>query len=188
MAYYPTLSLSASPGLLSTSLANLFALAAHSWSVGPALAETVLDFGRRKADVEQAQAAYDATVASYRQTVLTAFQNVEDDLANLRYLAEEAGQQQTAVTAAQQALSLENDRYKAGTDSYLDVITTQTIALSDEQNAITILQRRMLAAVSLVKDLGGGWDVATLPSGRALRSVSMTEPKDAPTLAQTVTK
>ena len=187
-AYYPTLSLSASPGLLSTSLVNLFALAAHSWSVGPALAETVLDFGRRKAAVEQAQAAYDATVAAYRQTVLAAFQNVEDDLANLRYLAEEAGQQQEAVAAAQQALALENDRYKAGTDSYLNVITTQTIALSDEQNAITILQRRMLAAVNLVKDLGGGWDARSLPSGRALRSVSMVEPKDAPTVAQAVSK
>ncbi len=107
-----------------------------------------------------------------RQTVLSAFQEVEDDLANLRYLAEEAGQQQDAVVAAEQALSLEIERYKAGTDSYLNVVTTQVIALSDEQNAITILQRRMTAAVDLIKALGGGWDASTLPSGRALRSIS----------------
>jgi len=175
-AYYPTLVLSAGPGLLSTSLTNLFSYASRTWSVGPALSDTLVDFGRRRAQVAGAQAAYDATVAAYRETVLSAFQEVEDDLANLRYLAEEAGQQQDAVVASQEALSLEIDRYKAGTDSYLNVITTQTIALSDQQNAITILQRRMSAAVDLVKALGGGWDAATLPSGSALRSLSRTDP------------
>jgi len=174
-AYYPTVTLSASPGLLSTNLTNLFSYGSRDWSVGPALSETLFDFGRRKAQVVQAQAAYDGTVAAYRQTVLSAFQEVEDDLVNLRYLAEEAVQQQEAVVAAQQALSLELDRYKAGTDSYLNVITTQTIALSDEQNAITILQRRMSAAVDLIKALGGGWDASTLPSGAALRSTALTD-------------
>jgi NodT family efflux transporter outer membrane factor (OMF) lipoprotein len=172
-AYYPTLTLSASPGLLSTNLATLFAYASRSWSTGGSLSQTLFDFGRRGATLENAQAAYDATVASYRQTVLSAFQEVEDDLASLRYLAEEAGQEQEAVEAAQQALSLELERYRAGTDSYLNVITTQIIALSDQQTAITILQRQMSAAVDLVRALGGGWDASTLPSGNALRTVAL---------------
>jgi NodT family efflux transporter outer membrane factor (OMF) lipoprotein len=175
-AYYPTLTLSANLGLVATNLANLVSYASRSWSAGPTLSQTVLDFGRRRATLEGAQAAYDATVAAYRQTVLAAFQEVEDDLASLRYLSEEAAQQQEAVAAAQQALSLETDRYKAGTDSYLNVITTQTIALSDQQTAITILQRRMSAAVGLVKALGGGWDASTLPSGAALRSTAPVNP------------
>jgi len=169
-AYYPTLTLSATPGFLSTNLATLFTYASRYWSTGPSLSETLFDFGRRGAALEGARAAYDATVASYRQTVLAAFQEVEDDLASLRYLAEEAVQQQEAVVAAEQALSLENDRYKAGTDSYLSVIQTQTIALGDEQNAVTILQRRMIAAVDLVKAVGGGWDASTLPSDDVLPS------------------
>jgi NodT family efflux transporter outer membrane factor (OMF) lipoprotein len=176
-AYYPTLTLSASVGLLTTNLGNLLSYASRSWSAGPALSQTALDFGRRRAQLEGAQADYDATVAAYRQTVLTAFQEVENDLASLRYLAEEAVQQQEAVTAAQQSLSLENDRYKAGTDSYLNVITTQAIALNDQQTAISILQRRMAAAVDLVKDLGGGWNAGTLPSSEELRSVKKTNPE-----------
>ncbi len=134
------------------------------------------------------EAAYDATVAAYRQTVLSAFQEVEDDLANLHYLAEEAVQQQEAVTAAQQSLSLELDRYKAGTDSYLNVITTQTIALNDQQTAVAILQRRMNAAVDLVKALGGGWDASTLPSGDALRTVSLGDPKNTQDVARATGK
>jgi NodT family efflux transporter outer membrane factor (OMF) lipoprotein len=173
-AYYPTLSLSATPSLLSTSIATLFAYASRSWSAGPALSETLFDFGRRGAALASAEAAYDATVASYRQTVLAAFQEVEDDLANLRYLAEESVQEQDAVTASQQALALELERYRAGTDSYLNVITTQIIALGDQQTAITILQRRMSAAVDLIKALGGGWDASTLPSGNSLRAVQAT--------------
>jgi NodT family efflux transporter outer membrane factor (OMF) lipoprotein len=175
-AYYPTLTLSANPGLLAYSLASLISTASRSWSGGGSLSETLLDFGRRRAALVGAQAAYDATVAAYRQTVLSAFQEVEDDLASLRYLAEEAGQQQEAVIAATQSLSLETDRYKAGTDSYLSVITTQTILLSDQQTAVTILQRRMNAAVDLIKALGGGWDASMLPSGDALRSISRTAP------------
>jgi NodT family efflux transporter outer membrane factor (OMF) lipoprotein len=188
-AYYPTLTLSANPGYLSTTtLARLFNYASRVWSTGPSLSETLFDFGRRRAVVEGAQAAYDANVAAYRQTVLSAFEEVEDDLASLRYLAEEAGQQQEAVTAAQQALSLELDRYKAGTDSYLNVITTQEIALTDEQNAITILQRRMSAAVDLVKAVGGGWDASTLPSGSALRSMMLTGPDSPQNVAQPISK
>jgi NodT family efflux transporter outer membrane factor (OMF) lipoprotein len=177
-AYYPTLTLSASAGFLSSSLANLVTWASRSWSAGPSLSQTLFDFGRRGAALEQAQASYDATVANYRQTVLAAFQEVEDDLAQLRYLSEEAGQQDEAVVAAIQALSLENDRYKAGTDSYINVITTQTIALGDQQTAVTILQRRMAAAVDLVKAVGGGWDASSLPSGDALRATTVS--KNAP--------
>ena len=187
-AYYPTLTLSASAGLLSTNLANLFTYASRSWSAGPGVSQTLFDFGRRGAQLEGTRAAYDATVAAYRQTVLSAFQEVEDDLSTLRYLAEEAVQQQEAVVAAQQALALEIDRYRGGTVSYLDVITTQTIALNDQQNAITILQRRMSAAVDLVKALGGGWDASALPSGDALRSTALADPKNTPNVGRTAGK
>jgi NodT family efflux transporter outer membrane factor (OMF) lipoprotein len=183
-AYYPTLTLSASPGFLATNLANLLTYASRSWSAGPSLSQTLFDFGRRGATLESAEAAYDATVAGYRQTVLSAFQEVEDDLSNLRYLAEEAVEEQEAVVASQEALSLEMDRYRAGTDSYLNVITTQIIALGDQQTAITILQQRMSAAVDLVKALGGGWDASTLPSGNALRSAALGDPKNTQNVAQ----
>jgi NodT family efflux transporter outer membrane factor (OMF) lipoprotein len=183
-AYYPTLTLSAGAGLLSSSLQSLFTWAARTWSIGPTVSETLFDFGRRSAQVENTKAAYDATVATYRQTVLTAFQEVEDDLAVLRYLAQEAQQQQDAVQAATLSLSLENDRYKAGTDSYLNVITTQTILLNDQQTAVGILQRRMTAAVDLIKAMGGGWDASTLPSGAAIRSVALADPKNTEKVAQ----
>ena len=161
-AYYPTLTLSANAGFLSTSLQTLFTWASRTWSAGPSVSETLFDFGRRGAQVQNVEAAYDdATVAAYRQTVLSAFEEVEDDLAALRYLAEESEQQAAAVAAAEKALALELDRYKAGTDSYLNVITTQTIALNDEQQSVGILQRRMTAAVDLVKAMGGGWDAST---------------------------
>jgi NodT family efflux transporter outer membrane factor (OMF) lipoprotein len=187
-AYYPTLTLSASAGFLSNNLATLLTYASRSWSAGPSLSQTLFDFGRRGAALEGAQAAYDATVAGYQQTVLAAFQEVEDDLANLRYLAEEAVQEDEAVVAAQQALSLEMDRYKAGTDSYLNVITTQIIALGDEQTAITVLQRRMSAAVDLIKALGGGWDASALPSGNVLRSASLADPKSTQPVARAASK
>jgi NodT family efflux transporter outer membrane factor (OMF) lipoprotein len=183
-AYYPTLTLSATPGLLATNLANLVTYASRYWSAGPSLSQTLFDFGRRGATLEISQAAYDATVAGYRQSVLSAFQEVEDDLSNLRYLAEEAVQEQEAVTAAEEALSLETDRYRAGTESYLNVITTQIIALGDQQTAITILQQRMNAAVDLIKALGGGWDASTLPSGNALRSAALGDPKNTQNVAQ----
>ncbi len=187
-AYYPTLTLSATPGLLSTSLANLVTWGSRVWSAGPSISQTLFDFGRRDATIQGAQASYDATVASYRQTVLSAFQEVEDDLASLRYLAEEAVQQQDAVVAAEQALDLELARYRAGTDSYLNVITTQTIALSDEQAAVSILQRRMLAAVDLVKALGGGWDASTLPTADQMRSAALANPDNTKNVAQPVNR
>jgi NodT family efflux transporter outer membrane factor (OMF) lipoprotein len=174
-AYYPTLTLSASAGFLSGNLQNLFKYASRTWSAGPGLSQTLFDFGRRGAQLKGVEATYDSTVAQYRQTVLSAFQEVEDDLAALRYLAEEAAQQQEAVAAANQSLALELDRYKAGTDSYLNVITTQVIALNDQQQAISILQRRMVAAIDLVKAVGGGWQTSDLPSADAIRSTALAQ-------------
>lgn len=179
-AYYPRLTLTASPGFFSSALQSLFTYAARSWSAGPALSQTLFDFGRRGASLEGAEAAYDATVAGYRQTVLTAFQQVENDLVSLRYLAEESGQQDQAVKAAEEALDLEMQRYRAGTDSYLNVITTQILALNAEESAITILQRRMSAAVDLIKALGGGWDASKLPSGDVMRTASTAGANAAP--------
>ncbi len=187
-AYYPTLTLSASAGFLSTNLQTLFTWAARTWSAGPSVSETLFDFGRRGAQVENTRAAYDSSVAAYRQTVLSAFQEVEDDLASLRYLAEESQQQAAAVEAVRLSLDLELDRYKAGTDSYLSVITTQTIYLGDEQNAVGILQRRLTAAVDLIKALGGGWDASTLPSGDGIRSVAMASAANTVHVAQPVSK
>ncbi len=183
-AYYPTLTLSASTGFISTSMKTLFTWGARTWSAGPSVSETLFDFGRRGAQVASARAAYDSTVAAYRQTVLAAFQEVEDDLASLRYLAEEAQQQNEAVVAAQKSLDLELDRYKAGTDSYLTVITTQAILLGDQQTAVTVLQSQMTSAVDLVKAMGGGWNTSTLPSGDAIRSVGLASATSTQKLAQ----
>jgi NodT family efflux transporter outer membrane factor (OMF) lipoprotein len=170
VAYYPTLQLSANPALIASTVRSLFSWAARSWTGSAQLSETVADFGRRHAALQGARAAFDAANASYQQTVLSAFQEVEDSLADLRYLAEEAGQQQEAVAASQISLNLELDRYRAGTDSYINVITTQTILLGNQQTAVTILQRRLTAAVNLVKAVGGGWTTSMLPSDAALRS------------------
>jgi NodT family efflux transporter outer membrane factor (OMF) lipoprotein len=186
-AYYPTLTLSASAGFLTTNIENLFKYGSRTWSAGPTISETFFDFGRRGAQLKLSEAQYDASVASYRQTVLSAFQEVEDDLAALRYLAEEAAQQQEAVTAANLSLALEIERYKAGTDSYLNVITTQVIALNDQQQAITILQRRMTAAVDLVKAVGGGWQASDLPSPDAIRSHELSDKTKTVNVAQPIT-
>jgi NodT family efflux transporter outer membrane factor (OMF) lipoprotein len=171
-AYYPTLTLSATGGLDAGSLASFFSWPARFWSVGPSLSETLFDFGRRRAQLQQMEAAYDATVATYRQTTLSAFQGVEDNLSALRILAQEADQEDVAVKAAEESLQLELARYKGGTDSYLNVITTQTIALGDESTAVQLLERRMVAAVQLIGALGGGWDASTLPMPADLKSAS----------------
>jgi NodT family efflux transporter outer membrane factor (OMF) lipoprotein len=175
-AFYPTLSLTGSAGFTASSFLNWFTWPSRFFSVGPALSQTLFDFGRRRAQVQISEAAYDALVAAYRQTVLGAFQEVEDNLAALRILEQEAAQQQSAVTASEQSLQLEIDRYKAGTVSYLDVITSQTIALTNERAAVTILRNRMTAAVQLIKGAGGGWNASTLPSPDALRSPATADP------------
>jgi NodT family efflux transporter outer membrane factor (OMF) lipoprotein len=183
-AWYPTLSLSATAGLSSGSLLNLLGWGSRVWTAGPVLAQTLFDAGRRKAVLRGAQAAYDATAANYQQTVLDAFRQVEDNLSELRILAEEASIQSQAVDAAVLSLSLETERYKAGTDSYLNVITTQVITLNSQRNAVTLLERRMSAAVNLILALGGGWDSSALPTEDQLKSPDMRDPTKTLNVAQ----
>jgi len=163
-AFYPTLSLGASAGLESTDFTKWFTWPSRVWSVGPQLAETLFDAGKRRAQVKLAQASYDVAVANYRQTVLTGFQQVEDNLAALRILENEARAEQEAVRAAEDSLQISTYQYKAGTASYLQVITSQTIAFQDERSAVDILTRRMVASVLLIEALGGGWDASKLPT------------------------
>jgi NodT family efflux transporter outer membrane factor (OMF) lipoprotein len=184
IAFYPTIGLSGSAGIGSNLFQDLFAAPARTWSAGVSATDTLFDFGRRGASLQQAQANYDAAVASYRQTVLTAFQNVEDNLVALRVLSQEAILTDAAVAAAQQSLDLITERYKAGTNSYLDVITTQTIFLSDQRSAVTILQRRLTAAVGLIQAMGGGWDASELPTYDQIRSREMADPANTHKVAQ----
>jgi NodT family efflux transporter outer membrane factor (OMF) lipoprotein len=186
-AYYPTLTLSAQAGLSSGSGLNLFSYASRLWSAGPSISQTLYDAGRRNAQMRGVEAAYDATVASYRQTVLSAFQQVEDNLSALRVLAEESGLQDRAVDSANQSLQLETERYKAGTDSYLNVILVQTIALTNQRTAVTLLQRRLTAAVALIAALGGGWDQKYLPTDQDLRNPDLRNPANTKKVAAPVT-
>jgi NodT family efflux transporter outer membrane factor (OMF) lipoprotein len=166
-AFYPAIGLttnSAPIGLESTSFLHWLSWPSRFWSIGPGLAETVYDAGRRRATLNQSIAAYDATVANYRQTVLTAFQQVEDNLAALRVLENEAQAEDDAVKAAQNSLDISTYQYKAGTVNYLTVITEQAILLQDQVQAVSILTRRMSASVLLIEALGGGWDVSKLPT------------------------
>jgi NodT family efflux transporter outer membrane factor (OMF) lipoprotein len=162
-AYYPLVNILGTGGFESGSITTLLQGPSALWSIGASAAVTVFDVGRRRAANDQAKAAYDSTVASYRETVLTGFQQVEDNLAALRILEQEAGVQATAVQAAQRSLDLSTTRYEGGVTSYLEVITAQNAALSDEVTAVNILGRRMASAVLLIQALGGGWDRSTLP-------------------------
>ena len=161
-AYFPSLTLSASGGFRSANAADLFTAPSRFWSIGPALAQSIFDAGLRRAQTEEAIAAYDATVAEYRQAVLAGFQEVEDNLAALRILEEEAKVQDEAVRAARESVVLTTNQYKAGIVSYINVVTVQTTQLSNERTAVGILGRRLVAAATLVKALGGGWDAAAL--------------------------
>lgn len=163
-AFFPELTLSAVGGFQGSTLGNWLSLPNRFWSLGPALAQSLFDAGLRRALTDQAIAVYDANVASYRQTVLAAFQEVEDNLAALRILDDEARVQEAAVRAARESLVLTLNQYKAGTISYLNVVTVQTTQLNNERTAVGILGRQLTAAVLLVKALGGGWHVAALPS------------------------
>lgn len=162
-AFYPTLSLSAIAGFQGTSALNWFNWPSRFWAVGPGLSQTLFDAGRRRATKNITVANYDATVADYRQAVLTAFQQVEDNLAALRVLENEARQQHEATASAEQSLDLFQTRYEGGVDTYLQVVTWQTAALNNQRNDLDILQRRLDASVLLVKALGGGWDTAQIP-------------------------
>ena len=162
-AFFPTITLSGAAGFRSTDSANLFTTPSRFWSLGGALAQAVFDGGLREAQKEQAIAVYDEDAATYRQTVLTAFQEVEDNLAALRILEEEARLQDEVVQAARHALELTTNQYKAGIVSYLNVISAQTTLLSNERTASSLLGRRLSASVALVKASGGGWSAESLP-------------------------
>jgi NodT family efflux transporter outer membrane factor (OMF) lipoprotein len=168
-AFFPTVTLGASAGFEGTSILNWLNWPSRFWAVGPSLAQTLFDAGRRRAGSDAAIAGYDASVGAYRQTTLTAFQQVEDNLAALRILENEEKQQREAVAAAEESLQIFINRYQGGVDNYLQVITAQTIALTNERNEIDIQRRRMDASVLLIKAIGGGWSVKDLPSLPSLR-------------------
>ena len=162
-AFYPTISLNGAVGFEGSSFGNLFNPSSFLWAIGPTLSQTIFDAGRRAAVSEQANATYDETVANYRQTTLTAFQQVEDNLVALRVLNQEAEHQHQATLAAESAEQIFNNRYVGGLDTYLQVVTAQTTALANERNDIDIMRRQMDASVLLIKALGGGWNVTDLP-------------------------
>ena len=162
-AFYPTLSLTGGAGLESSSLAKWFTWPSRFWSVGPELAETLFDAGRRRGVVAEQRAAYDGTVAAYRETVLTAMQQVEDNLAALRILAGEADKVQQTVQAATRALNISTAQYRSGTVDYLTVITAQATLLAADDKAVTLLTRRLTASVLLIEALGGGWNASQFP-------------------------
>jgi len=165
-AYFPAILLSASGGFGNSSAASWFTWPSRFWSVGPSLAETIFDAGLRKATVQQYRATYDQTVANYQQTALTAFQQVEDNLAALRILSQDIDQQDAAVQAATRNFQEADVRYKAGLDPYLNVITAQTTLLTDQQAAVNFRMQQMVASVQLIMALGGGWDSSQIPSER----------------------
>lgn len=181
-AYYPTISLGGSGGFEGTDISNWFTWPSRFWAVGPSALETLFDAGRRHATSQAALANYDATVATYRETTLTALQQVEDNIAALRILEQEAQQQHQATASAQESLQIFNDRYTGGIDPYLQVLTAQTIALQNERNDVDILRRRMDATVLLIKALGGSWNVSQLPTSQ---QVGQREPDQHPRTAST---
>lgn len=171
-AFYPTLTLSAGGGIQSNTIEKWFTWPATFWSFGPQLSQTLYEEGKRRATVLGTQASYDATVANYRQLVLTAMQQVEDSLATLHVLSREANVQAEAVKSAERSLKITTDQYKGGITSYLQVITTQTTALAAERAAIDLLTRRVVASVQLIEALGGGWDSTKVPSKDDLLSAT----------------
>jgi NodT family efflux transporter outer membrane factor (OMF) lipoprotein len=163
-AFYPTLTLSAEGGFESSVIGKLLDWSSRFWSVGPSIDETIFDAGLRRATVRQYIATYNANVAAYRQTVLTAVQNVEDNLAAERIETTQLKQQDEAVKSAQQYLDLEKGRYETGVDPYIDVTVAQTTLLTDQQTQVTLRTSRLTASVALIQALGGGWDKSQLPS------------------------
>lgn len=163
-AWYPDISLSAAFGYSASQLGALFEVPSRVWSLGAAASETLFDGGARSAGQRAAEAAYDESVANYRQTVLTALQSVEDQLSTLRILQQQAELQARAVASSRQAVAITLNEYRAGTIDYTSVVTAQAIALGDEQTALTIQQQRLVASAALIQDLGGGWSTADLPT------------------------
>jgi NodT family efflux transporter outer membrane factor (OMF) lipoprotein len=162
-AFFPQLLISATGGFQAGNIVNWFAWPSRFWAAGPQMLETVFDAGQRRAGVEIARANYQASIADYRQTALTAFQQVEDSLSTLRILEQETAKQHEATAAAEDSLQLSINRYKGGLVTYLEVTTAQGIAYSNERNDVDLLRRRMDATIQLIKALGGGWDVSRLP-------------------------
>jgi NodT family efflux transporter outer membrane factor (OMF) lipoprotein len=169
-AYFPTLTLSASAGLQSTQGSTWFTWPSRFWSVGPAIAETIYDGGLRRATMEQYRAQYDQTVANYRNTVLTAFQQVEDNLSGLRILSQEIQEQDVAIRSAQRSLGLATDRYRLGIDPYINVITAETALFSNQQTAVNLRITQIVDSVQLIEAIGGGWDSSTLPTSQQIIS------------------
>jgi NodT family efflux transporter outer membrane factor (OMF) lipoprotein len=164
-AFFPQLLISATGGFEGSSIVDWFAWPSRFWAAGPQMLETVFDAGQRRAGVQMAQADYDVTIANYRQTVLTAFQQVEDSLSTLRILEQETAKQEEATESAENSLELSMNRYKGGLVTYLEVTTAQGIAYANERTEVDLLRRRMDATVELIKALGGGWNVSQLPKG-----------------------
>jgi outer membrane protein TolC len=163
-AFYPTVTLSGSYGFASTALDTLIKASNSAWSVGPSLAATLFDGGARSAAVEAARAGYDQTVATYRQTVLSGFQQVEDQLAALRILEQQAVVEDATLRSAEEAVRLTLNEYRAGTVAYTAVVTAQATDLSEAQTALTIRRNRLVASIALIGALGGGWAAAELPA------------------------
>ncbi|NYF78976.1 efflux transporter outer membrane subunit [Granulicella arctica] len=163
-AFYPTLTLSASGGFESSTFKHLLDWPSRFWSIGPSVSETVFDAGLRRATVNQYISTYNADVAGYRQTILTAFQQVEDYLAAVRILQQQIQQQELAMKSAQEFVDLEMSRYQTGIDPYVDVVTAQTTLLTDRQTLATLHVQQMTASVQLIAALGGGWDASQLPT------------------------
>ena len=186
-AYYPTITLGGSAGFESTSITQWFTWPSRFWSVGPTLSETLFDAGLRRATVEQFRAQYEATVANYRQGILVAFQQVEDNLSTLRILSQEIQEQDAAVKSAQRVLTLATDRYRLGIDPYLNVITAQTSLLSNQQTAVNLRVQQITASVQLIEAVGGGWDASQLPTPQQIISrdsnVMSTQPSTTKTSA-----
>ncbi len=163
-AFYPNLVLSASGGFNSSTLGHLFDWPSRFWSVGPSISDTVLDVGLRSAGAQQYTATYNASVATYRETVLTAFQQVEDYLASVRILSQQILKQQAAVDSAQRFVDLETERYRTGIDPYVNVVTAQTTLLTDQRTLATLRTQAMTSSIQLIQALGGGWDRTQLPT------------------------
>lgn len=183
-AYYPDISLTGSGGFQSSSITQWFSWPSRFWSIGPNVSEELFEAGIRRAQTQQAVALYDENVAVYRQTVLSAFQTVEDDLSSLRILQQELGEQRTALASAQHSLDLETTLFKSGVVSFLNVITAQNAVLTANSAVLQIRLRQMSSSISLVMALGGGWDSSQLPqtkqlTGKFTKPAQVQPPKEA---------
>jgi NodT family efflux transporter outer membrane factor (OMF) lipoprotein len=169
-AFYPTVTLSGDYGVQSSMLSKLFTSASRIWAFGSTAAQTLFDGGAHQATLAAQRAGYDQTIANYRQTVLAAFQTVEDELAALRLLAQQAEAAASALKAAREAERVINNQYKAGTVAYTAVIIAETVALNDAEAVVNIRQSQLVASVALIEALGGGWNAADLPSPAKIES------------------